>query len=114
MTEWISCEEQYPEFDGRLVEVVAINMDEPSPFPFVVHYSGERERGFELLKVTHWYPLPGKRPVGWLPFPENIPEESGDYLITDDNGFLGIDHWLEGWSFGGVIAFRPGIEPYKE
>lgn len=56
---WISVKDRYPGVkEGCLVAVVVINIDEEDPFPYVTHYDGKRERGFELLKVTHWMPLP--------------------------------------------------------
>jgi len=51
----------------------------------------------------------------WLPYPENTPPEDNDYLVTDDNGFVGTDNWDShvGWGYGGVVAFMPMIEGYK-
>ncbi len=57
--DWISIKDSFPEVkEGYLLAVAVINMNDDDPYPFIVHYDGNKERGFELLEVTHWYPLP--------------------------------------------------------
>lgn len=58
--EWIACEDRYPDTEiGTHEEFLVVNMNDPiEPYPFVCGYTGEKERGFELLRVTHWCEIP--------------------------------------------------------
>lgn len=59
---WISVEDKLPHNDRNLhTWVLAVNMDEIDPVPFVVGFTVDWDGNpdFERLYVTHWLPIPG-------------------------------------------------------
>ena len=55
----------------------------------------------------------------WVPVTERLPEENGEYLCQEKQGFLYVDAWNgEYWecadsALGIVIAWMPLPEPWK-
>ena len=52
--------------------------------------------------------------LGWIPVSERLPEEHGEYLVTDKYGRVTSGLWIgnaKRWK--DVIAWMPLPEPYK-
>ena len=65
--------------------------------------------------------LPPAQPAPhWIPVTERLPEENGEYLCQEKQGFLYVDEWNgEYWecadsALGIVTAWMSLPEPYKE
>jgi hypothetical protein len=59
---WISVDDRLPHNDKHSHQwVLAVNMDEIDPVPFVVGFTVDWDGNgnFEYLFVTHWLPIPG-------------------------------------------------------
>lgn len=58
----------------------------------------------------------------WIPCSERLPDEDGDYIVTDDSGgaiwvgatfFIRDDEGKPNWGLVNVTAWMPLPEPYK-
>ena len=71
-----------------------------------------------IQAILRW--LPSAQPQ-WIPVTERLPDEDGDYIVTDDSGgmkcvhesfFCKVECGEPYWDFVNVVAWMPLPKPY--
>lgn len=91
-------------------------------------FPDQRMFDFNLEDAVAWMEIPertknAKELPRWIPVTERLPEEEGDYLITDDSGgiktievdsFMFFEDGTKDWCYSqNAIAWMPLLKPYK-
>ena len=73
-----------------------------------------KEAIYMAIKALEQEPSSSGKPNEWIPVSERLPEEHGEYLVTDKYGRVTSGLWIgnaKRWK--DVIAWMPLPEPYK-
>ncbi len=83
-----------------------------------LHSDGDNNRANRIIDAADDYV--DEYAPHWIPVAERLPEENGEYLCQEKQGFLYVDTWNgEYWecadgALGIVTAWMPLPESYKE
>ena len=85
------------------------------------------EEGVKFANAVNKLPSVNSQEPSWIPVTERLPEESDNYLVTNDDGDVELAYfahpkdyaiskgeWREIWYEDDIIAWMPLPKPYKE